>query len=126
MKAILDTSVLIAMKPSKFSGEFEISAVSLAELHFGVLASTHPSRRAERIRRLEATQSTFRAIPIDERVAQSYGRLCAVVNASGRSVRSRTMDLLIAATAHARGAALYTRNPKDLVGLERLIDIVAV
>lgn len=36
------------------------------------------------------------------------------------------MDLLIAATAHAHGAQLSTRNAADLVGLESLIDIVAV
>ncbi len=36
------------------------------------------------------------------------------------------MDLLIAATAHAHGARLYTRNIDDFAGLERLVDIVAV
>jgi hypothetical protein len=36
------------------------------------------------------------------------------------------MDLLIAATAHAHDASLYTRNPGDLTGLEDLITIVAV
>ncbi len=32
----------------------------------------------------------------------------------------------IATTAHAHDARLYTRNPGDLAGLERLVDIVAV
>lgn len=36
------------------------------------------------------------------------------------------MDLLIAATAHADSARLYTRNPRDLAGLEHLLDIVPV
>jgi predicted nucleic acid-binding protein len=36
------------------------------------------------------------------------------------------MDLLIAATAHAHGAALVTRNVGDLYGLEQLVEIVAV
>jgi predicted nucleic acid-binding protein len=36
------------------------------------------------------------------------------------------MDLLIAATAHAHSATLYTRNADDLRGLEDLIDIVTV
>lgn len=40
--------------------------------------------------------------------------------------RSRTMGLLIAATAHAHGAWLYTRNAANLVGIEHLIEIVAV
>jgi hypothetical protein len=36
------------------------------------------------------------------------------------------MDLLIAATAHAHAAGLYTRNVDDLRGLEDLVDIIAV
>jgi predicted nucleic acid-binding protein len=36
------------------------------------------------------------------------------------------MDLLIAATAHAHGASVYTRNPANLVGLEDLVTIVTV
>lgn len=36
------------------------------------------------------------------------------------------MDLLIAATAHAHGAVLYTRNPDDFMGLEKLIRVEAV
>ena len=36
------------------------------------------------------------------------------------------MDLLIAATAYAHTARLYTRNARDLVGIEHLIDIVAL
>ena len=35
------------------------------------------------------------------------------------------MDLLIAATAHAHSARLYTRNVADFVGLENLVEIVA-
>ena len=34
------------------------------------------------------------------------------------------MDLLIAATAHAHDAKLYTRNAADFAGLEDLVDIV--
>jgi predicted nucleic acid-binding protein len=36
------------------------------------------------------------------------------------------MDLLIAATAHAHGARLYTRNAGDLRGADDLVEIVAV
>ena len=34
------------------------------------------------------------------------------------------MDLLIAATAHAHDAAVYTRNPDDLIGVEHVVNIV--
>jgi len=36
------------------------------------------------------------------------------------------MDLLVAATAHAHSARLYTRNAEDLRGLEELLDIAPV
>jgi len=36
------------------------------------------------------------------------------------------MDLLIAATAHAHGVALYTRNAGDLRGIEGLLEIVPI
>jgi toxin FitB len=59
-------------------------------------------------------------------VAVSYGRLASAVVRAGRQPRRRVMDLLIAATAHAHGARLYTRNPSDFAGLEQLVDVVAV
>jgi hypothetical protein len=34
--------------------------------------------------------------------------------------------LLIAATAHANGLALYTRNPDDFAGLEDLLLVVGL
>ncbi len=126
MKAILDTSVLIATDVRELDGELAISAASLAELHFGVLVTADSSIRAERLRRLSHLQRTFDALPIDDEVAASYGQLAAAIAGSGRKPRSRVMDLLIAATAHAHGARLYTRNASDLVGIEHLIDIAAV
>jgi len=65
-------------------------------------------------------------LPVDETVAASYGRMAAKTAGFGRRPRSRVMDLLIAATAHAHGATLYTRNAEDLRGLHDLIDIVSV
>jgi predicted nucleic acid-binding protein len=36
------------------------------------------------------------------------------------------MDLLIAATAHAHGATLFTRNGDDLRGLDDLLDVAVI
>lgn len=126
MKAILDTSVLIANDVAPLEGELAISAAALAELHFGVLVTTDAAVRAERLRRLMEFQRRFSALPVDEAVATSYGQLAAAVVTAGRQPRSRVMDLLIAATAHAHRARLYTRNAGDLVGIEHLVDIVQV
>lgn len=126
MKAILDTSVLIATDVRPLEGDLAISAVALAELHFGVLVSTDGSVRAERLRRLSDFQRRFTALPVDDAVATSYGQLAVAAVAAGRQPRSRVMDLLIAATAHAHSARLYTRNARDLSGIEHLIEIVSV
>lgn len=126
MKAILDTSVLIASDVPPLEGELAISAAALTELHFGVLVTSDPATRAQRLRRLSEFQRRFSALPVDDAVAISYGRLAAAVAAAGRQPRARVMDLLIAATAHAHGARLYTRNADDLGGIEHLIEIVPV
>ena len=126
MRAILDTSVLLATGLRPLDGELAISVASLTELHFGVLVTADDAIRAERLKRLSVFQSTFDALPIDIAVATSYGQLAAAVARSGRQPRSRVMDLLIAATAHAHSTRLYTRNADDLVGIEHLVEIVAV
>ncbi len=126
MKAIIDTSVLIASDVPPLDGELAISAAALAELHFGVLVTTDPAVRAKRLRRLSEFQRRFTALPVDDAVAISYGRLAAAVAAAGRQPRARAMDLLIAATAHAHGARLYTRNADGLAGVEDLVEIVSV
>ncbi|MFI7023124.1 hypothetical protein ACIBMZ_10455 [Micromonospora sp. NPDC049900] len=72
---------------------------------------------------MSAIQRRFDPLPIDEVIADSYARLAARVVENGRQPRARGMDLLIAATAHAHDAAVYTRNAEDLAGLEDLITI---
>ncbi|HWH28807.1 MAG TPA: type II toxin-antitoxin system VapC family toxin [Mycobacteriales bacterium] len=125
-RGVLDTSVVLATDVGPLEGELAISAATLAELHFGVLVTDDPAVRAERLRRLSVVQRRFDALPVDEAVAASYGQLAAAVVSSGRQPRARAMDLLIAATAHAHGARLYTRNPGDLRGADRLVDVVGV
>jgi predicted nucleic acid-binding protein len=79
-----------------------------------------------RLARLSGLQRRFDPLPVDDSVAESYGRLAAKTVSHGRQPRRRAMDVLIAATAHAHSASLYTRNAEDLRGLEDLIEIVAV
>jgi toxin FitB len=126
VRTVLDTSVLIDPLTEPIEGEVAISAVSLAELHFGVLVAKTDRQRALRLRRLAAIERAFQPLPVDDAVARTYGQLAAMVVATGREARPRSLDLLIAATAQVHDASLYTRNPDDLIGLEEMVDIVAV
>lgn len=125
-RAVLDTSVLLGTDVPPLDGELAVSAASLAELHFGALITDNADVRAERLRRLALLEHLFTPLPVDGDVARSYGQLAAAIARAGRQPRGRVMDLLIAATAHANDAALYTRNAQDLRGIEHLVEIAAV
>lgn len=126
MRVVLDTSVLLGPPPEIDDADVAISAVSLAELHFGVLVARSPETRAERLRRLGVIEKTFDALPVDEAVARDYGHLAAAVVRAGRQPRARVADLLIAATARAHDAELWTRNGADLAGLDALVTVRAL
>lgn len=122
-RSILDTSVVLASGVEPIEGELAISAVTLAELHFGVLVAVNPHVRAERLRRVDEVARRFDALPMDRVVAQAYGRVAAAVVVAGRQPRARSLDLLIAATALRHGAVLRTRNTDDFRGLEELVEV---
>jgi predicted nucleic acid-binding protein len=124
VRALLDTSVLLGPTPDPIPGDLAISSISLAELHFGVLVARSAIVRAERLRRVAVIEARFSPLAVDARVARAYGRIAAAVAAAGRQPRSRSMDLLIAATAAAHDARLYTRSAADFTGLDGIVDVV--
>lgn len=123
-RSILDTSVLISAPAEPLSGELAVSVISIAELQFGVLVAPDDERRAARLARLSAVLSNFDPLPVDSAVATSYGLLAAATHRAGRKSSARSLDLMIAATAHAHGARLVTNNFDDVAHLEELLDIV--
>jgi toxin FitB len=125
-RSVLDTSVLVATDVRDLEGELAVSAASLAELHFGALVTDDTATRSERLRRLSLIEHLYTPLPVDGAVARSYGYLAAEIARRGRQPRTRVMDLLIAATAHAHGAALVTRNAADVHGVEHLVEIESV
>lgn len=126
MRAVLDTSVLLSNVVGPLPGELAVSAATMAELHFGVLVADNNRVRATRLRKLRALQRRFDPLPIDDAVAESYGELASAIVSAGRQPRARVMDILIAATAHAHDAQLYTLNPKDFKGIDDLVQVVTV
>jgi toxin FitB len=101
---------VIAREVTELPDEAAISTATLAELHFGVHLARSDSVRAARLRRLTEIEARLEALPIDEAVARSYGALAQMVVKARRTARARRMDILIAATAHANGVPLYTRD----------------
>jgi hypothetical protein len=121
-RAVLDTSVLIGQQPISPDVEVAISAVSIAELHFGLLVAGDDQTRAIRASRLGLIEARFPdPLPVDDRVAREWGRLQAVVSARGGQPRKRMADLAIAATANVHGATLLTANLKDLAIVADLV-----
>jgi toxin FitB len=121
VRGLLDTSVIVAGARPDLD-EAAISAMTLAELHYGVLRARTGVERAARLRRLAVVESAFDPLPIDDDVARAYGAIVSGARAAGR--RPRTVDALIAATAVAHGLAVYTRDG-DFVGLPG-VDVVLV
>jgi predicted nucleic acid-binding protein len=137
-QGMLDTNILILRRwidPAELPDEMAISAVTLAELSAGPhevrrnddqdLYDEH-EERARRTEILQRTESEFDPIPFETGAARAYGRLVAAIVAAGRKPRRRIADLMIAATAIAEELPLFTANPGDYMGLERLVRVVPV
>jgi len=137
-QGLLDTDILILRRwvnVAELPDEMAISAVTLAELSAGPhqvrrndeqdLYDEH-EERARRMEILQRAENEFDPIPFDTEAARIYGRLSAAIVAAGRKPRRRIADLMIAATAVAESLPLFTTNPGDYTGLERLLHVVPV
>jgi predicted nucleic acid-binding protein len=126
VRAVLDTSILIAARPIDEDLEAAISVVSIAELHFGLLIARGDDARATRAARLGMIEARFPdPLPVDDRVAREWGHLQAVVAAGGGQPRRRAADLAIAATARVHRAILVTDNRNDFTAVAHLLEIRA-
>jgi hypothetical protein len=127
---LLDTSVVIDWHDPAvllaLPDEVAVSAITLAELAAGPHLAATPAEAARRQARLQEVESQLEPLPLDAAAARSYGQIVAGAVAAGGSHRPRVADLMIAATAHANGLALYTRNPGDFTGLDDLITVVSI
>ncbi len=119
MRFLLDTDTCIALikrKPagtlkrltSLEAGEAGISAVTLAELRFGVAKSVERERNA---RALDEFLLPLEVADFDQGAADSYGVVRASLEASGRAIGP--LDTLIGAHALALGAVLVTHNARE-------------
>jgi predicted nucleic acid-binding protein len=109
-QALADTSSVIAAADGHvvLPDETAISVITLGELRAGVHRASDVTERAERLTRLRLIRSAFDPIPVDEAVAEEYGRALALARDEGRG--QKATDLLIIGTAAATNLALHTRD----------------
>ncbi len=128
-QGLLDTNVLILMDgldQDELPTEQAISAITLAELAVGPLATDDPEEVAARMAVLGRAEAEFEPIPFTATAARVFGRVYAATLAAGRKPRRYYVDLLIASTAAANKLPLFTVNPDDFRGLERLLTVYPV
>lgn len=126
---VLDTCAYIdldLLDPADLPAVPELTAITLAELHQGVVMAKDPVTRATRMEKLGAAVAEFDTLPFDGDAAARYGTLVSLTLAARRDPRPRRMDLMIAAIASVRGLPLFTRNADDFKGLDGAVIVVAL
>lgn len=126
-RGLLDTSVLIEFPADRLTAEVTdvaVSAVTIAELFFGVTATADPVVGLQRRRRLDAILDEFDVLAFDTAVAEYYGALATLVRAAGWNPRPRRRDLQIAATAARHSLVLCTYDAADFTGLGSVVEVL--
>ena len=98
-----------------FVGEVVISAITLAELQFGVACSGES--RARNKAALNSLLEDIPVAPFDDRAAGAYGPL----RAANRERNKDALDKLIASHAMSLGVVLVTNNETDFRNFNGLV-----
>ena len=120
-KYMLDTNICIYLMKHQppevrerfvacFVGDVVISAVTLAELEFGVACSSTAAQESNRSA-LESLLDDIMVAPFDAQAAKAYGPIRAAYKDRNRDA----LDKLIASHAVALGVTLVTNNEADFV-----------
>jgi len=118
VKLLLDTNVCIAIinRDERVRPHLErhapsalrLSAITLAELRFGVAKSTQPKRA---VANLNVLLSKVGVVPFDDSATARYGELRALLERRGAPIGP--LDTLIAAHALSLRWALATHNVRE-------------
>jgi tRNA(fMet)-specific endonuclease VapC len=120
-KYMLDTNICIYLMKHQppevrerfaacYVGDVVISAVTLAELEFGIACSS-PAVQAANRTALESLVEEIMVAPFDAQAAKAYGPIRAAYKDRNRDA----LDKLIASHAVALGVTLVTNNEADFV-----------
>jgi tRNA(fMet)-specific endonuclease VapC len=127
MAIILDADVIIRGEKGTFDlgswvgsrpdDQFEIAAITVAELWHGVERATG-AHKTKRERFLRTILELLPIIPYTELTAFEHARIWAALESSGRMISS--YDLIVAATALERGSVVATFNRRHFVSIPGL------
>ena len=125
LEYMLDTNICIYLTknyPLELLERFDqlsehicISAITLAELQFGVEKS---ARRQSNLDALNAFNARIDVLPFDADAAAHYGQLRAELQRSGRL--AGPLDMLIGAHARSEGLIVVTNNEREFVRMPGL------
>ena len=120
---LLDTSTVILLSrlrgPACLPPVPAICTITLAELSVGPLVARTDAERAARQAHLQQAEADFVPFLFDA-AARAFGRVAANIRAAGRKASTRAYDALIAAVAVANDLPLFTVNPDDFAGIDKL------
>lgn len=97
--------------------DLHITAVTEAELRYGIGILPAGQRREAALVRMERTLRRHfagRILPFDSDAARSYATIASIRRAAGKPISQA--DCQIAAITHSAGAAIATRNVSDFEG----------
>jgi len=127
MAIILDADVIIRGEKGMFDfqgwaasrpdDEFEVAAITVAELWHGV----ERAAGAQRTRRLQYLQTLLASLPIipyTEQTAYEHARIWAELESAGKMIGY--YDLIVAATALERGSEVATFNQRHFAQVKGL------
>ena len=126
MKVLLDTDICIYAINQRTPGPLErlrtyaigdvgVSAITYAELRYGIENSARPEANTER---LERFLLPLEILPFDTEAGRHYGRVRRQLRLAGLPIGSN--DLLIAAHSVSLDVALVTNNVREFERIDRL------
>jgi predicted nucleic acid-binding protein len=103
-KGSFDLKSWLAGQPNE---QFEVAAITVAELWHGVERATPPHKQ-RRLQYLQAMLAVLPVVPYTEQTAYGHARIWAELEGAGKM--AGYYDLVVAATALERGSQVATFN----------------
>lgn len=133
MAIILDADVIIGGEKGVFdlagwvasraADRFEIAAITIAELWYGVERAS-ASHKAKRQNYIQSILAVLPVVPYTEQTAYEHARIWSEMQAAGKMIGY--YDVIVAATALERGGSVATFNKRHFAQVKGLTVIVPV